>query len=728
MEEDEMKNDMTAGDGSVSVLDEHESKALLRGFGVPVVPERVARDEKGAVLAAEKTGFPVTLKGLGKAFSHKTESGLVRLNLNSAGDVRRAAASVKEKGGADLDILVQPHVSGKREFMAGVSRDSQFGHVIMFGLGGVFAEALSDVSLRVAPLTKNDISEMMDEISAADLLGPWRGEKAVSRDQMARVLSGLSDLCRARPDLFEADINPLIADSEGDIVAVDALVTFREKDGEEEPSPPVDPRHIGALFYPRSIAFIGASSELGKWGNTLLTYTLGGGFKGDVYPVNPKGGTICGQKAYPSVLDIPAKVDLAVVTIPADKVLALLPDLKKKGITNMLLISSGFSEIGPEGREMEKRFVAEARRQGVVMLGPNTMGICNPHIDLYCAGSPVMPPAGSTAMVAQSGNMGVQLLGFAENQGIGIRAFSGSGNEAMITIEDYLDGFEIDEMTRVVMLYVESVKNGARFFESARRVGKKKPVILLKGGRTSEGNRAAASHTGALASDIRVFNAACRQAGVIQADYSMDLLDLTAAFSSLPLPKGNRVGIMTLGGGWGVVTADLCVENGIDIPDLPEEIIGRLDRILPPYWSRANPIDIVGERDPSIPLAVMEELMKWDGCDAVINLGIVGRKTLTRRLFEFVRKTDPDHSEEFLSSAYRMMTDFEKDYMAHIAHLMKTHQKPVYGVSIIKEEKDRTVYSVDGCRHKGVFFPTPERAVKAFGKMWEYQRFLSKNA
>ena len=164
-------------------------------------------------------------------------------------------------------------------------------------------------------------------------------------------------------------------------------------------------------------------------------------------------------------------------------------------------------------------------------------------------------------------------MAFAEAQGIGIRAFSGSGNEAMITIEDYMEGFEVDELTRTVMLYVESFKQGRRFFESARRLSCKKPIVLLKGGQTQAGNRAASSHTGAMASDNRLFDAACQQAGVVKVDQPMELLDLSAAFSSLPLPGGNRIAIMTLGGGWGVVTADLCEQFGLEVPELPPELI-----------------------------------------------------------------------------------------------------------------------------------------------------------
>lgn len=295
-----------------------------------------------------------------------------------------------------------------------------------------------------------------------------------------------------------------------------------------------------------------------------------------------------------------------------------------------------------------------------------------------------------------------------------------------MAIEDYLDGFEVDSLTRTVILYVESIKNGRRFFESARRVGKKKPIVLLKGGQTKAGKRAAQSHTGAMTSDTRIFNAVCRQAGIIKVERPMDLLDLAAAFSSLPLPAGNRVAIMTLGGGWGVVTADLCAEFNLDVPDLTPGLISKLDRLLPSYWSRSNPIDLVGERDPSLPMTVVEELMKWDGCDAVINLGIMGRRIMVKRFGQFVLKADSKYSAEFIDQLNRQFLEFEKTYIQHIVKLMDRYRKPIFGVSILPDEKNQTLYRVDDSPFKGVFYPTPERAVQAYAKMVEYQHFLDR--
>ena len=707
---------------------DRKAAEFLAEFGIPFVPQTYIDRQTDVAAAARKFGFPVVVKGVGKNLLHKSDRGLVHLNLSDAGAIEKAVNQIAAEASVELDgYLIQPHIEARREFVAGLFRDAQFGPVVMFGTGGVFTEAFADVSFRLAPLTKGDAAEMLSEIRGSVLLDGFRGEQPAEQKVLIQILLGLSRICESHPEVAEIDINPLLVTAEGKILAVDALVLAADPVQQNHMLPPVPPEAIGSLFYPKSVAIVGASAQIGKWGHSLMTNTISGGFKGRIYLVNPKGGRIAGRQVYRSVGEIPDQIDLAAVTVPAEKVLELIPQFREKGIRNMLLITSGFSETGEKGRQMENELVQAARKSDILVLGPNTMGICNPHINLYCAGSPVMPRPGSTAMVAQSGNMGIQLLAFAEQQGIGIRGFCGSGNEAMMTIEDYLDGFEVDALTRTVILYIESVKNGRRFFESASRVGKKKPIVLLKGGRSHAGNRAAASHTGAMASDIKLFDAVCRQAGIVRADKPMDLLDLAAAFSSLPLPEGNRAVIMTLGGGWGVVTADLCAEYGLEVPALAPELIVDMDRMLPSYWSRSNPIDLVGVRDSSIPMNILEKLLQWEGCDAVINLGIFGRRIMVRRFGEYVLKADPDYSAETINMINQQFDEFEHNYIRQIVNLMERHRKPIFGVSLLPDEKNQTIYRVKDGGFKGVFYPTPERAVKAFAKMVEYHRFLRRN-
>ncbi|HSH70077.1 MAG TPA: CoA-binding protein, partial [Deferrisomatales bacterium] len=531
-----------------------------------------------------------------------------------------------------------------------------------------------------------------------------------------------------RPEVAEVDINPLLVSPAGAVRAVDALVVRRDPGSAGHPRPVVDTQALGALFHPRSVAFIGASATLGKWGQSLPSNLIAGGFPGEIYLINPRGGVQWGRPVFRSLAEVPGPVDLAVVTVPAARVLELFPQLQAKGVGYLLLITSGFSEVGEEGRALERQLVAAARDAGVVLLGPNTMGICNPHHGLYLTGAHVRPPVGSTALVSQSGNMGVQLLDFAARQGLGIRAFAGSGNEAMVAVEDFLEAFAIDERTRTVLLYVESVKDGRRFFAAARRTGAEKPVIVLKGGRSAAGSRAAESHTGALATDHRVFEAACTQAGVLSVHQPVEMLDAAAAFSSLPLPRGRRVAILTLGGGWGVVTSDQCAECGLELPSLDPAVVERLDRLLPPYWSHANPVDLVGENDPELPFTALEELVSWDGCDAVIHLGIFGRRFLLKWLLDSTAAADLTFPAAHRDGLQQQVDGTERRYVEHAVRLMERYGKPVIGVDLATAETPRTLYGVPGSEYKGVFFPSPERAVRALAHMCTYRDHRARSA
>ncbi|MDJ0875173.1 MAG: acetate--CoA ligase family protein [Desulfobacterales bacterium] len=710
-------------------LSEYESKQVLRAAGIVLPDETLVTRPQAAADAADRLGYPVVLKAVGPRLLHKSDRGLVQTGLTDRDALVRALEEMRQRGGGDIEnFLVQPQIAGRREFVAGMYRDDQFGPVVMFGLGGIYTEALADTSCRLAPLSPRDAEAMLDELQAQAFLGALRGEQAVDREDLVAILLGLSQLAVDYPEIAEIDLNPLIAQPDGGIGIADALVICRPPSMPANEEGGVPAQSIRDLFYPRAIAFIGASAQFGKWGHMLFTNTVGGGFDGQCYLVNPKGGRIAGRPVYRSIADVPEAIDLAVVTIPAAGVLELIPQLQQKKIRNMLLITSGFGETDEKGKALEAELTRSARQAGILVLGPNTMGICNPHIKFYGTGSPVCPRAGGTAVVAQSGNMGTQLLAFAEQQGIGIRGFAGSGNEAMLTIEDFIAGFEGDALTRTVMLYIESVKNGRRFFENARRLGRHKPIVMLKGGQSSAGNRAASSHTGALASDAAVFNAMCRQAGIVKVDRPMELLDLSAAFASLPLPRGNRAAIMTLGGGWGVVTADLCAANGLTVPVLDPGVVAALDRLLPPYWSKANPVDLVGENDLELPLQTMEALLKWDGCDAVINLGILGRRIFVSRLIANGKKADPDLTPDFHALVHDTIMQFEVQYIERIAELMQRYEKPVYGVSLLQDESDRTVYPVAHSPYNAVFYETPERAVQAFARMVDYRRFKDQSS
>jgi len=480
---------------------------------------------------------------------------------------------------------------------------------------------------------------------------------------------------------------------------------------------------LSAVFDPKSVAVIGASSTFGKWGQFILSNIVAGRFNGKIFPVNPKDRMICGHRVYSSVRDVPEPVDLAFITTPAKTVPGILEECGEKGVKAVVLITSGFRETDEAGKRLEKHIADICRKKNLALVGPNTMGIISPYACLFATGTHTRPRKGSVAFVSQSGNLGNQLIHWAAQQGIGVSLFVGSGNEATLTCTDYLEYLENDPKTSIIILYLESVRDGKHFLEVVKRINRKKPLIVLKGGRTEAGRIASASHTGAMSGDDSIFGAACRQAGILNVAVPSELLDLSAGFSSLPMPKGNRVGIVTLGGGWGVVTADQCNQRGLVVPDIPASIIETIGRYLPPFWSQGNPVDLVGTRDPEVPLVAVEELLKWHGIDAVISLGIVGRLEFVRLLIQSTREVENAISSEFLDQIGAFSQEYERKYIAKIVELMEVYEKPVIGVSLASTGEG-VIRSVEGKRYGGVFYQTPETAVNVLSRMVAYQSFI----
>ncbi len=482
-------------------------------------------------------------------------------------------------------------------------------------------------------------------------------------------------------------------------------------------------RNLDRLFNPKSIAMIGASGTPIKWGFIVLLNILKEGFKGSVYPVNPKLKTILGVPCYPSLQAIPGPVDLAIITTPASTVSALIDECGRKGVDNVVVITSGFSETGPEGTRMEQEIVAKVRGYGMNLVGPNTMGLFSAGSNLHALMPPVVPLHGGLSMFSQSGNVGVQMLYWGNNKGIGFEKFVSSGNEGDLKGEDYLSYFAEDKDTKVVLAYLEGLDPDSELYRVARQVCRKKPVLIFKGGRTQTGGKAAASHSGAMAVSSRILRAAFRQAGIIELEDSQGLIDCAKAFSASPIPRGNRVGILTRGGGWGVITADSCEENGLVVPKLSDKIIERLNEILPPYWSHGNPVDMAAVITSDPYLKCMEILADWDEVDSVIALG-----GSIQSAMDFNTNVEgPKELKETLAFA----REFAKEYTAQddvvleeTRRLVEKTGKPIIVVTL----GDYDNHKSDLMDHRVVSYPTPERAVRALKRMVDYRRFLDSPA
>jgi acyl-CoA synthetase (NDP forming) len=377
------------------------------------------------------------------------------------------------------------------------------------------------------------------------------------------------------------------------------------------------------LFTPRSVAFIGASNKPGKWGSIVLANLIKYGFQGPIYPINPKEETVQGLRAYPRIAQVPETPDLAVIVVPPPAVLPVIGECVAKGVRAGVLITAGFAELGAEGARLQAEIADRARAGGIMLVGPNCNGIMSPTSKLHTAMPPVYPPPGPVAVVSQSGNVGTSIIRRGMKKGFGVSRFVSSGNEADLHCEDYFRFLAGDPETKVILSYIEGFRDGSRFFEIAREVTQKKPLIILKAGGTPAGATAAKSHTAALAGSDSVFDAICKQTGVIRADNIDDLANIGMGFIRQPLPQGRRVGIVTAGGGWGVLAADACAREGLEVPALSEETIAELDTFLPPWWTRSNPVDLVAGLRPDHLARSLECVLKSPQIDGAIFLGLM---------------------------------------------------------------------------------------------------------
>ena len=374
------------------------------------------------------------------------------------------------------------------------------------------------------------------------------------------------------------------------------------------------------FFEPKSVAVIGASRRRGSIGGELFRNVLAADFVGAAYPVNRDGEPVGGVPAYKSIADVPEVVDLAVVCLPGQHVLDAADAALTRGIKALCVISSGFAEIGAEGRERQERLLDLVRAHGGRLVGPNCLGIAVPRLGLNATFGPRPLPAGPIAFSSQSGALGLALLEKASERRFGFSAFVSIGNKADVSSNDLLEWWEDDDETQLVLLYLESFGNPQKFARLARRVARRKPVLALKSGATEAGARAASSHTAALASSDTAVEALFRQAGVIRAGTLEELVDTAALLSSQPLPRGRRVGVLTNAGGLGILCADACAAAELELPELSEETRATLRPLLPEDASLANPVDLLGSATEATFEAVIPVLLEDKRLDALIVL------------------------------------------------------------------------------------------------------------
>ena len=683
---------------NLKILNEFEGASLLRQSGIPVIDGILAHTDAEAAEAAGRLGFPVALKICSEAVPHKTERGGVSLNIKDTAALERAVREMKKRfPDIPFALLVQKMARPGTELILGCRRDPVFGPIVLAGIGGIFTEIFRDSVIELAPVDEEDAPAMLRRLKGVALLDGYRSREPLDVAAIAKSLSALSRLIADRPDIAEIDINPFIAYPQG-AVAVDALVRL---DG-ASPAPArkrPSPATIAPFFQPSSMAVIGASRSPGKGGNIILRNLQKAGFKGALYPINPTVKEILGLPSYARVSDVPGKVETAMVVIPKTAVPDALEDCAAKGVTNIILSTGGYSDAGEEGSREQKTIIERARRAGIRIMGPNSIGTLNPSAGMSTSIVGLDPiRKGGVSIIGQSGVFSSGWARWiADTKPFGLAKVACIGNKGDVNESDLLEYLTGDSATRTVGMYLEGVVEGKRFIRAAAAACKAKPVVVMKAGRSEAGAAAVASHTGSLAGSDAVFDAVCRRTGLVRTQNSEAFFDALAAFEKLPLPRGNRMGALSITGMGCVAATDAVEECGIDLPALQPDTLRKLREVMPVWAPVRNPIDI------------------WSAIEQH------GSKKATSHIARCLME-QPD--VDALLITFVLMPESMFDIPEAFADIFRRHpHKPVFA-SYYGGTAREIAHIHEGFAALGVpCYPTPERAIFAFSRMVEYARF-----
>ena len=586
-----------------NVMTEESAKAILTAYGINVPPYALVSTTQEAADKAKRLGFPLVAKIVSPDILHKTDVKGVKIGLKSEEEVGRAfddmygrLSTKYHTKGVILERMVDPGL----EVIVGLQNDPQFGPVIMFGLGGINTEIFKDVTFRVLPITPKDIEEMVESLRGKTMLKGFRGSEPIDHATISDMLMKISKLgVDAAPYYESVDFNPVILYPH-DYFVVDAKMLLREKpDLEIMSKAEPDSSYMDLFFNAKSVALIGASPEAGKIGNSVLQSLAKHDYKGKVFPVNAKGyQEIMGIKAYKNLDEIDEQIDVVVVTVDLKFVPDLLKSCGRKNIHNMVIISGGGKELGGDRAAIENEIKKLSSQLKVRIIGPNCIGMFNADNRLDCAFQGhermVRPQRGEVAFLSQSGTVGIAFMETSDS--FGMSKMISYGNRSDVDEADMIWYLGEDPSTKVIGLYVEGLGDGRKFMNAAKKViiEKNKPILVFKNGRTTRGAKQAASHTGSLGGSYNVVRGALEQANIISLDSYEELTGSLKALTWQPVPKGNRVAMITNGAGPVIAAIDNFERLGLAVAEISSNTLAKLKEHYPPTYVIGNPCDITG--------------------------------------------------------------------------------------------------------------------------------------
>jgi len=464
---------------------------------------------------------------------------------------------------------------------------------------------------------------------------------------------------------------------------------------------------LDKILMPKSVAVVGASTDPFKWGYMLLNAVKQSGFEGPIYPINPKAEEILGLKCYGNVKDVPGPVDMALVVVPAKFVPGVFSDLKEKGIKGAVVITSGFSEAGEEGRQLIEQTLQVAKGS-TRFIGPNCMGVTSSKAKLSALMIPFLHEGGEVSFISQSGGYGLQLYIRASAMGVGVGKFISSGNESDLKGYEFVKYFGEDPDTRIIAMYIEGLKEGRKWFEAAKQVSRTKPIVAIKVGVTEAGSKAAASHTGSIAGSDKVYDAAFKQAGVIRAYDASEMFDYVKGLLYCPLPKGPNIGIVSNSGGVAVETADRLIQNSLSVPTLDEKAQEEVKALIPEFGNPKNPVDLTASLNMNSFLNVPDVVLKQPNIHGLITISL--GTSIIKTMF-------PDVADADLAGMYQWIN----------TTLLKTYKKYDKPVIVIDPSADVAGESAKILEREQVpVYTTPERAADVMGVLYRRKLYLDK--
>ena len=629
------------------MLSEFESYDLLKQYGVPVPDHVVVKTAAEAGKAAEKIGFPVVMKIYSPQIVHKSDAGGVIVSIPSKSAAEEAFEKIVKSAKAYnpeaeiKGVIVEQQAAPGLELIIGGKTDPAFGKVLTFGMGGTLVELMRDVTLRILPITEETIREMIQEIHGYPMIKGYRGTKPRDEEALVQIMWAVNCFFAENTHVVEFDINPIRLYESGACI-VDARIFVDdevvEKVAKERPFVPIE------YFTPRSIAVIGASSEPKKMGYAVMHNLLH--FPGQLYPVNNKRPEVQGLKAYASILDIPNPVDMAVITVPAKHVPSVIEECGQKGVSMAVIITAGFKETGEGGKALEDRILAIAKGYGTRIVGPNCLGLIIPPKGIDTTYVHESPKPGNIAFISQSGAIVNTVVDWSIKHDIGFSAVVSVGNQADLNFIDFLRFVERDPKTKGIILYIEEIQDGKTFMKVAGEVARTKPIVAIKSGSSEKGQAAASSHTGSLSGSYDVYMEAFRNAGVIPV-HTLTGTFQVAEMLSLPkgYPRGKRAVVVTNAGGFAVLSSDYAERYGIDLISLPPAVLKELNDLLPDFWNKNNPIDLLGDANEKRFEQTFNVLAKNQDCwDIAFVVGfpnlVIGSDQLANQIIKFSEKTE----------------------------------------------------------------------------------------